>query len=77
MEKIDIHDIKIEVGQIYDLKFATGGQFKVLEDNIIRDPKTNLPIGIHHIVYGEYVGKEHIGKCPLDITRLKTNSTKN
>jgi len=63
----EIIALPFEVGKTYKTKFATGDHFKV----------SKVIIGVTGINKGKvvgfeglYVGKEHIGTCPLDVSRL-------
>ncbi len=52
-----IIELPFELDKIYKTKFANGDLFKIFKiDN--------------NTAWGWYVGKEHIGLCPLDLTRL-------
>lgn len=61
-------DLPIEEGKIYKTRFATGDLFLV--EKIIKvKTYSNLPEKIIRFD-GLYVGKEHIGICPLAVDRL-------
>jgi len=50
-------EIPPQPGETYKTKFATGDMFTV--KRVVRDT-----------VYGIYVGREHLGECPLYTERL-------
>lgn len=62
-------ELPFEVGKVYKTKFATGDTFLLTKDPYKRAEDGTI-IKASHTVFGIYVGKEHIGECPLSIERL-------
>lgn len=56
--------LPLEEGKAYRLNMQTGGMFRI--KSIDRHPET----GEQRYLWGEYVGQEHIGICPLAINRI-------
>lgn len=69
-KRIDFRDLPLEEGKTYRTKFQTGDLFKVVKIKTVSfksgEYSTTRVVGIE----GLYVGKEHIGLCPLAEERL-------
>ena len=57
-----------QVGRKYKLKWATGGDFLITDIKLKfdKDLKKEVP----YYFLGMIEGKEHLGKCPINIDRL-------
>jgi len=63
--KIQI-DLPLEVGKVYRTKFQTGDLFLVTKIMTRKFMKED----VQYQAEGLYMGKEHIGTCPLPVERL-------
>lgn len=59
-------DTPVEEGKVYTTKFQTGDKFKI--EKIIRKVINGTDKIIR--IDGYYIGREHLGICPLPLERL-------
>ncbi len=66
-------DLPLVIDKVYRTKFQTGDLFLVKKLISIKFKSGNYSVDKVIRVEGYYVGKEHIGICPLDAERLITD----